>query len=242
MRMRFVRRGAAIGAVVAASLVLGALPASAAPGDGSAYAAKVAVTLHGAAAVNAGPIAPSNSNGPTTARAASVNAAKILTSGAATSSATLDQNTGVVHGQADITDVGIGLAALTGKIGVAKATCDATQGGTTGASHLGNVRLPGVQVAADPARNTTANLPSARIVFNEQVRDREGGLTVNAVHIYLHEPAGTGDIVLSQARCGPACPPVPLASGLGLWLSLGLLGLAAVPGGLAIRRRRAAAA
>ena len=134
MRMRSVRRGGAIGAVVVASLVIGALPASAAPGDGSAYAAKVAVTLLGAPAVNVGPLAPSNTNGPTSASVANVNAAGIVTAELVTSSATLNQETGVVHAQADITNVGVGLAALTGKIGAVNATCDATQAGVTGSS------------------------------------------------------------------------------------------------------------
>jgi hypothetical protein len=242
MRMRLVRRGGAIGAVVVASLVIGAMPASAAPGDGSAYAAKVAVTLLGAPAVNVGPLAPSSTNGPTTANLASVNAGGLVTAGVVTSSATLNQDTGVVHAQADIANVGIGLAALTGKIGAVNATCDATQAGVTGSSTLANVQIPGVSVGANPAPNTTINLALAKIVFNEQIPGGDGSLTVNAVHIYLNALVGTGDIVLAQAKCGPAAPPVPLASGLGLWLGLGLLGLVAVPAALVIRRRRTAVA
>lgn len=57
----------------------------------------------------------------------------------------------------------------------------------------------------------------------------------------LNPLVGKGDIVLAQAKCGPAAPPVPMASGAGLWLGLGLLGLAAIPiGGMVLRKRRAA--
>ena len=242
MRMRFVRRGGAVGAVVAAALLLGAMPASAAPGDGSAYAAKVAVTLLGTPAVAVGPLAPSNTNGPTSASVANVNAAGLVTTGLVTSSATLDQETGVVHAQADIANVGLGLAALTGKIGAVNATCDATQAGVTGSSTLAGVAIPGVNVAANPAPNTTVNLLLAKIVFNEQITGDDGSLTVNAVHIYLNAVVGSGDVVLAQAKCGPAAPPIPLASGAGLWLGLGLLVLAAIPAAFVIRKRRTAIA
>jgi hypothetical protein len=238
MRIRFVRRGSAIGAVVAAALVLGAMPASAAPGDGSAYAAKVAVTLLGAPAVNVGPLAPSNTNGPTAANLASINAGGLVTAGVVTSSATLNQDTGVVHAQADIANVGIGLAALKGTIGAVNATCDATQAGVTGSSTLANVQIPGVSVGANPGPNTTINLPLVKIVFNEQITGGDGSLTVNAVHIYLNALVGTGDIVLAQAKCGPAAPPVPLASGAGLWLGLGLLAMVAIPAGAVVIRKR----
>jgi hypothetical protein len=242
MRMRFARRGGAVGAVVAAALVLGAMPASAAPGDGSAYAAKVAVTLLGTPAVAVGPLAPSNTNGPTSASVANVNAAGLVTTGLVTSSATLNQETGVVHAQADIANVGLGLAALTGKIGAVNATCDATQAGVKGSSTLAGVAIPGVTVAANPAPNTTVNLLLAKIVFNEQITGGDGSLTVNAVHVYLNAVVGSGDVVLAQAKCGPAAPPIPLASGVGLWLGLGLLVLAAIPAAFVVRKRRTAIA
>jgi hypothetical protein len=241
MRMRTVRRGGAIGVVVAASLVLGAMPASAAPGDGSAFAAKVAVTLLGAPAVNVGPLAPSSTSGPTSANLVNINAAGLVTAGVVTSAATLNEETGVVHAQADLANVGIGLSALQGTIGAVNATCDATQSGVSGSSTLANVALPGVSVGANPAPNTTITLPLLKIVFNEQILGDDGSLTVNAIHIYLTAAMlGSGDIIVAQAKCGPAAPPVPLASGVGLWLGLGLLGLAAIPAAMVIRKRRTA--
>ena len=244
MRMRFARRGGAVGVAVAAALVLGALPASAAPGDGSAYGVNVSVTLIGST-VNVGPLAPSSTSGPTSAAVASVAVPSVLSAGAVTSHATLDEATGVVHTDASIAGVDIGLAAvLSGRIGAVQASCDATQSGVTGAATLADVAIPGVTVAANPAPNTTVEVaPLVSIVFNEQIENPDGSLTVNAVHIKLNAFAAKGDIILAQARCGPAAPPVPLASGLGLWIGLGLLGLVAVPvGATAIHKRRTAAA
>jgi hypothetical protein len=238
MRMRFVRRGGAIGAVVAASLVIGAMPASAAPCDGSAYAAKVAVTLLGAAGAKVGPLAVSNTSGPTTKSVANISVPGVVSTGVATTSATLNQETGVVHAQAQIAGATLAPALVSGQIGLVTAVCDATQAGITGATTLANVSIPGVSVSANPAPNTTVKLLNVKIVFNEQLTGSDGSRTVNAVHIYLNPLAGRGDVVLSHARCGPATPPVPLASGLGLWIGLGLLGIAAVPAALIVRKRR----
>lgn len=242
MRMRFASRGGAIGVAVVASLMLGALPASAAPGDGSAYAANVAVTLLGAPAVNVGPLAPTNTGGPTDASLASINAAGLVTAGLVTTQSVLNEETGEVHAQADIANVGINLGALDGSIEAVNATCDATQAGVTGSSTLAGVSLPGVSVPVNPAPNTTINLALATITFNEQIENQDGSLTVNAVHITLNALVGTGDVILAHARCGPAAPPVPLASGAGLWLGLGLLGLAAIPVSRAMLNKRRAAA
>jgi hypothetical protein len=239
MRIRTARRGGVVCAAIAASLLLGAMPAWAAPGDGSAYAANVDVTLLGSPAVDIGPLAPSNTDGPTTASLASINAAGLVTAGLVTSEATLDEETGVVHAQADLANVGLAVGLLTGSISAVNATCDATQAGNEGSSTLTGVSIAGVNIPVSPAVNTTVSLPLATLVFNEQIDNPDGSLTVNAVHITLNALVGTGDIIIGQARCGPAAAPVPLASGAGLWIGLGLLGIAAVPAGaMAIRRHR----
>lgn len=242
MRRRFVRHGGVVGVAVAASLMVGALPASAAPGDGSAYVAKVAVTLLGSPAVDVGPLAPTNTAGPTHAELASLDAAGLVTAGLVSSDSVLNEETGEVHTEANLADVGLALGGLTGSIEAITATCDATQAGITGATTLAGVAIAGVNVPVDPAPNTTVNLLLAKIVFNEQVMNPDGSLTVNAVHITLNAGLGTGDVILGQARCGPAAPPVPLASGAGLWIGLGLLGLVAIPvTGVVLKKRRAAA-
>ncbi len=244
MRMRSARRTGAIGVAVAAALLIGALPASAAPGDGSAFVARVSVTLLGSNAVNVGPLAPSNSAGPVTkASLASINAGGLVTAGLVTSEATLNEETGEVRAQADLAKVGIGLGVLSGRIEAVNATCDATQAGVTGSASIVGLRLANISVPVNPAPNTVVNLALAKIIFNEQIRNQDGSLTVNAVHIKLNALVGKGDVILAQARCGPAAPPVPMASGVGLWVGLGLLGLAAIPvGGMVLRRRRDATA
>ena len=169
----------------------------------------------------------------------------VLNAGAVTTNATLDEATGVVHADASIADVSIGLASvLSGSIGAVQATCDATQEGVTGSATLAGVSIPGVTVSANPAPNTTITVsPFVKIIFNEQTNNPDGSLTVNAVHIILNAVLAKGDVILAQAKCGPAAPPVPLASGVGLWLGLGLLALVAIPvGTTVIRKRRVATA
>jgi hypothetical protein len=242
---RRLARGAGLaavtGVVTGAALLLGSLPASAAPGDGSAYAAKVNVTLLGASAVNVGPLSPSNTNGPTSAALATITVPGLLTTGAVTSSAQLDQNTGVVHTEAAIAGAKATIGLATINAGVVKSACDATQAGIKLTSTLANVTIPGVQVPVDPAPNTTVNvLGLVSVVFNEQLDNQDGSRTVNAIHIKLNAVVGSGDVILASSTCGPAAPPMPMASGAGLWIGLGVLGVIAVPAGaLVVRRRRA---
>lgn len=242
MRIRPVCRGGTVGVAVAATLVLGAVPASAEPGDSSAYVADVALTLPGRGPVDVGPLAPASSDGTRTAQLPGIDVDGVLTAGLVTSSAELNEETGGVTARADLTDVGLGLPALSGRIDAVSAACEAGQHGTHGWSNLAGVDLPGVAVPADPEPNTKVALPMTTVVFNEQVTNDDGSLTVNAVRIEPHAVSGSGHVVLGQVRCGVPCPPVPLASGPGLWLGLGVLGLAAIPGGLVLRRRRAASA
>ena len=106
-------------------------------------------------------------------------------------------------------------------------------------------------VPAAPAANTELKVAIgavnvATIILNEQTKNPDGSLTVNAVHVKLAGDAlgalGSGDVIVSSATCGPAAPPVPLASGAGLWLGLGLLGAAGIPAGFWLIRRRTAKA
>ncbi|WP_436497030.1 choice-of-anchor P family protein [Actinokineospora sp. HUAS TT18] len=237
MQMRLARRGAAIGVAAAAALLLGATPASAAPGDGSAYVADVAVTLLGAPAVKVGPLAPSKTSGPTSAQLASINVPGIVSAGLVTSSATRDDATGVVHSKATLADVGLTLAGL-GTIKAINVDCDASQAGIVGSTQLVDVKLLGVSVPVNPAPNTVITLPLVTITFNEQIDNADGGKTVNGVHVKLNILLGAGDVVLGSATCGPAAPPIPLASGAGLWIGLGIVGLAAIPVGITVIRKR----
>jgi hypothetical protein len=250
------RRAGLIGLVAAAALLAGASPASAAPGDGSAFALTVALTLPVTGAVNVGPIAPSNTDGPTSATVASVTVPGVLSTGVLATEAIRDDATGVVHAEASVADVNVGLAGL-GSIGAVESVCDATQSGNSGSTTLADVDLAGITVGVNPAPNTAITIanplnpppplpqlpPLGQIIFNEQIANPDGSLTVNAVRISLNLlSVASGDVIIGQSRCGPAAPPIPMASGAGLWIGLGLVGAAAIPVGVGLLRRRQAGA
>lgn len=91
-------------------------------------------------------------------------------------------------------------------------TCTANETGASGSAtltgamlvlELGNiVALPG-----KPAPNTSYEGKNSQtgdtftVVLNEQVAT-PGGLTVNAVHVILHGPTATGDIVVASTQSG----------------------------------------
>jgi hypothetical protein len=240
------------GVVAIAALLAGAAPASAAPGDASAYGAKLNVTLLGNPAVNAEPFAAANANGPTQNTFAGVDLTGILKTGVINASASRDDKSGGVYSRASTADVRVDLLSkVTGKISaeLVEAECQATQKGLAGKSELAGVNLGKLgQVNADPAANTVidvqlAGIKIAEVIFNEQIKNDDGSLTVNAIHIKLLQgelgSIGTGDVIISSATCGPAGLPIPMASGAGLWIGLGLLGVAAAPVAFVALRRRA---
>jgi hypothetical protein len=245
------RGGLAVLAAIGA-LLLGAVPASAAPGDASSYGVKLALSLLGSKAAAAGPFAAADANGPTTNTFVSVELPAVLKTGAINTSASRDDQSGGVFAKASTADVRLDLLkTTTGGISASlvEATCAATQKGSSGAAKLVGLNLGKLGVVnADPAPNTKVDVDLlgvdiAEITFNEQVRNADGGLTVNAVHLRLIGgvlgSVGTGDLVLSSVTCGPAALPIPMASGAGLWVGLGLLAVSAVPVGVAaIRRHR----
>ena len=251
MRLRIVRRGGVLGLAAVAALLAGVAPASAAPGDGSAFGLQVNVTLLGQSAVNVGPLAPSSTAGPTTATVASATVPGIATTGVITTSATKDSNTGAVTSEATTANLGLPLLAGLGAVSAqaVDAKCVATQSGETGTTTLTNATLGSLgALAANPAPNTKVNvtLPGvglvATVTLNEQIPNADGSLTVNAIHVALATgKLGSGNVIISSATCGPAALPIPMASGAGLWIGLGLLGAIAVPAGtIAVRRRRRA--
>lgn len=258
MRFRIVRRGGVIVLLAAAALLAGIAPASAASGDGSAYAIKVNVTLTGAPVVNVGPLAAANTAGPTTASLVSAAVPNILAAGALNASANKDPNTGAVTATASTADVSLPLLQAIGtvKAKLIAAKCEATQSGETGSATLTNATFGALgTLAVNPAANTKIDvtLPApignvATLTLNEQINNPDGSLTVNAIHLHLLGgpgigQLGSGDVIISSATCGPAGLPMPVASGLGLWIGLGLLGAIAMPIAIAtVRRRRTAAA
>lgn len=253
MRLRVVRRGGVLALMAAVTLLAGASPASAAPGDGSAYGLNVNVTLLGGSPITVGPLAASSTAGPTTASVASASVPGVVTTGVITSSSTFDPTTGAVTSTASTAGVGLPLLSALGSVGADAivATCSATQAGETGSVTLTNASLGSLgALPVNPAPNTViqiniAGVNVATLTLNEQIQNADGSLTVNAFHLHLLGGAlgalGTGDVIISSATCGPAALPTPLASGAGLWIGLGLLGVVAVPVSVTVLRRKSRA-
>jgi len=95
----------------------------------------------------------------------------------------------------------------------ASSTCTATETGVTGSTTItnGTLRTGGGNVAnipANPAPNTTYTGTvdgvgdNFRAVFNEQVVNPDGSITVNAYHLYLLGPTAVGDLIVGQSVCG----------------------------------------
>lgn len=249
MHVRMTRRAAVVGLVAVASLVVGAAPASAAPGDAAADGVRLDLSLPAGDAVSAGPFAAADADGPASDTFEGVDVPAVLKTGVLDTSASMDHKTGGVHSRASAADVRLDLLeSATGGVSadLVEAGCAATQKGLTGTSKLVGLDLGRLgTVDADPAPDSTLDVDLlgvdiAKLVLNEQIRDDDGGLTVNALHLtLLGGSLGTGDLVLSSATCGPAGLPVPPASGAGLWIALGLLAVFGTPVAVAaIRRRR----
>jgi hypothetical protein len=252
MRFRIVRRGGVLALAAVAALLAGIAPASAAPGDGSAYGVNVDVALLGVPAVHVGPLAAANTSGPTSDSLASATVPGVLTAGVINTSAHKDPNTGAVTAMASTADVSLPLLRALGQV-YAKlivAKCVATQQGESGSTTLTAAKLGSLGgLAVSPAVDSTVAvaLPGvgnvATLILNEQIHNADGSLTVNAVHLHLLGgpgigELGSGDVIISSATCGPAGLPMPVASGLGLWIGLGLLGAIAMPVGWSVVRRR----
>ncbi|HKN97188.1 MAG TPA: choice-of-anchor P family protein [Pseudonocardiaceae bacterium] len=255
MRLRIVRRGGVLALTAVAALLAGVAPASAAPGDGSAFGLAVDVTLLHASAVHVGPLAQSRTSGPMSATVASATVPGVVTVGLINSAATRDQDTGAVTATASTADVDVPLLAALGRVGakLIAAKCVATQSGEHGSATLTKATLGALgALDASPRPNTTiaVKVPGvgnvATLILDEQVHHRDGSLTVNAFHLHLlggPYALGSGDVIISSATCGPAGLPIPMASGAGLWLGLGLLGAVGLPvGATVLRRRRTSAA
>ncbi len=96
-------------------------------------------------------------------------------------------------------------------------TCEARESGASGSATIRGGKLETKynqeeepinteEVPSNPAPNfeRTGTLDhvgdSYRIVFNEQIR-QAGGITVNAVHMYLLGPTAKGELIIGQSRC-----------------------------------------
>ncbi|MDQ6616537.1 MAG: hypothetical protein M3083_17795, partial [Actinomycetota bacterium] len=104
--------------------------------------------------------------------------------------------------------------------GTVASTCTASSAGLSGSTTFTNAKLATstnevgdpattVQVPANPPANDTINgtlqvngsLDTFKWVFNEQMVNPQGSITVNAAHQYLFGPTGRGDVIIGQAFC-----------------------------------------
>ncbi|ACU34955.1 choice-of-anchor P family protein [Actinosynnema mirum] len=241
------------GLVAVAALLISATPAWAAAGDASAFGVKLDLSLLGSRATSVGPFAAAHSeDGPFTSTFKTVDVPGALSTGVLTTDSARDERSGGLAARASVVDVRVDLlAALTGSWSAeaVEAECSSTQDGLTGSARLvgldaGTLRTP----ATEPAANTTVDVGAlgvtvAELVLNEQVRNADGSLTVNALRLRLLDGVvgslGSGDLVISSTTCGAAALPVPLASGAGLWIGVGALALVVLPVSYAATRRRA---
>ena len=99
-------------------------------------------------------------------------------------------------------------------------TCTASDEGVTGSTSLNgavletkydvNTQEPiaSVALAASPAVNTElfGTIDHVgdrfRVVLNEQIKNADGSLTVNAAHMYLLGPIAVGEMIIGQSVCG----------------------------------------
>jgi hypothetical protein len=144
------------------------------------------------------------------------------------------------------------LLAAIGKVGakVIAAKCVATQSGEHGEATLADAtlgKLGALDANPRPDTSISIKIPGAgnvaTLILNEQIHHKDGSLTVDALHLHLlgggyAGALGSGDVIISSATCGPAGLPIPMASGAGLWIGLGLLGAVGLPAGATVLRRR----
>jgi hypothetical protein len=222
------KRGAVLGALTTAILVA---TASGALAESTQSPEGIGILATGTAAVPATPQATTGS--PSPADVASVDVDTILR--ATTVAAAVAGNT-TTASVAGISALG---AALLISAGVISSSCTANSNSTfTEASDTASLAVTGVTIPANPGPNTSVGVPGvATLTLNEQVAGPvAGSVTVTALHIHML----TGeDIYIGSSTCGPYNASVPLASGRGLAVGLGTLGLAATGvAAVAVSRRR----
>ncbi len=210
---------------------------------GSAYGYSCDVEVFGSSsAVKPTPavsLASDASNSPQTASVASARAdagpAVIFSSGRIdVSTSATPGPAGSVTSSANIANRGVvGLDNFTARN--LASTCTASESGASGSTTITDGMLvtdsggdsPGhdpvtVPLPTNPEPNTTYEghlhigntTDTFRWVFNEQIVNADGSLTVNAAHQYLLGPIATGELIIGQVVCGMTAgvPPPPTCS------------------------------
>jgi hypothetical protein len=162
---------------------------------------------------------------------ASVSAGGLITTGTLTATVAIEP--GFETSSASTQDVSMTFLGSGFSAGAISATCTAITGnGISGSASVANgiltgpFGIPTLNIAANPAPNTTYSIPGVvTVIANEQITNPDGSLTVNAIHFIFAN--GGGDVIISSATCGPSVLPIPMisASGAALAGGLGMVGL-----------------
>ena len=184
---------------------------SASQPSASAFAAQVAMTLPGQPPSDVGPLAPSDTAGPTSATVSSATTVPGILS-AGTLITVADLNAGSDTASASSTNVALPVLSMLGPVTALniEASCSASAGAITGSTTFTEATFGSLGAIADhPAINTS--IPISVPVFgqiglltlNEQISNPDGSLTVNALHLHLPGPySGVGNVVVSSVTCG----------------------------------------
>ncbi|MEV0073481.1 MULTISPECIES: choice-of-anchor P family protein [unclassified Amycolatopsis] len=233
MRSALLRgRALVVAAPALALLATGAPSAVAADAPaGSAYGASASVSLLAGVlgdkgiSVETGKIAPSNTDGPTSASVVDVPLKGLVTAKAVSSSAKKTDDK--VASKASIVDTTLPvlapLAGATPKARVISSECTSTPDGITASSELAGLDLGRIgKLPVGTAPNQKIGVPGVvQVIVNEQIKHDDGSLTVNALHVKLlggkaTGALGSGDIVLASSTCAkvaatPSTPTQPTA-------------------------------
>lgn len=222
MILRLLRTSGAVCIAAIAVLVMAVTPADAVtgPGEGSAYGASATVSVLSGVlgpagiTVDTGRLAATNTAGPTTASAVDATFKGLVSAKVITSSANHDNANGNVTASAKLVHVALPvLAALAGRTptaSVISSRCHATSSGITGASDLADLDLGRIGHLSVATPNLRIGIPGVlQVIANEQIRNADGSLTVNALDITLlggtlTGAVGSGHIVLASSTCAPA--------------------------------------
>jgi len=232
MRSALLRGRTVAVAVPALALLAAAVaPSAVAAGSvaGSAYGASASVSLlpgvlgDKGLTVDTGKVAPSSTDGPTSAQVVDVPLKGLVTAKAISSSAKQDGDSGPVTSKAAIVDATLPvlavLAGSTPKASVISSECTSTPDGITASSVLAGLdlgKIGKIPVATKP--NQKLGIDGVlQVIVNEQIKHSDGSLTVNALHVKLlggglTDAVGNGDIVLASSTCAkvaatPVTPP-----------------------------------
>jgi hypothetical protein len=198
--------------------------ANAAPGSTSSFA------LRTGGLITAGPFASSACAPGACAPGslASANVVGVVSTGLLQTTATTTGASATVN---NINAILSGLTGLTATAVSSSCTIDAVTGLVSGTTTIANgvvntLLTPPINLAANPAPNTTVNVLDAAVasvVLNRQTTAPDGTLTVDAIFITL---LNLQTITIATSNCTPTVDPIPMATGTGLLLGGGLLGFA----------------